>query len=209
AALERSREPFVEPRRHAVRGNLAHERVCELVSEDPVEFFGIVQRAAHGNADRSVIRAGGPRRRSRDVAELLVRIEDDGNRCIRISPERAADAPEGALERIERLVRERGLVRPFERDGEMRADPLLQAVVQRGFAVPAVQRGRRLLVIGDFGDERFVESDGARQIAARYSTWPSSARARLSFGSSVSAYSSAARASVSRRSSSAAAPAPR
>src|SRR5439155_10658926 len=45
AGFERGREAFVEPRGHAAGGEAAHERVRELVREDPIQFLVVLERA--------------------------------------------------------------------------------------------------------------------------------------------------------------------
>ncbi len=52
-----------------------------------------------------------------------------------------------------------GFRRPFERDGEMRSDGLLHAIVQVGLAPPALERGARVAVVGRHRDQRLVGAD--------------------------------------------------
>jgi hypothetical protein len=115
AGFECRRESFVEPGRDVARGQRADQRVRELVRQHAVELGRLVERAAHRHADRPVVRARRPRRRPRDVAELLGRVQDDWNRIGGIDAEQRADAPIGAIERLERLCGKRRFGGPFER----------------------------------------------------------------------------------------------
>ena len=76
------------------------------------------------------------------------------------------DAPVGAVERFERLRRERRFGRSFERHREPVVEALPHPIVQLGLAAPAVERLAASRVGGRVGDDALVEANRPEEIAA-------------------------------------------
>ena len=138
----------IQPGRHAARGEAADQRVGELVREHAIELADAFERAPHRHPNRAVIRAGRPRRRPRDVAELLGRVQHDrhrrGGNDPRIAPIRQyAQSSEASAS-------------PASASSEgpsketVKCEPIACCMrsCSSHFAPPAIERGAGILVAG-------------------------------------------------------------
>ena len=87
----------------------------ELVREHALELaWCLLECAAHWNPDAAVVDGRCPRRRPRGIAELLRRIQHDGDDVLREGIQSGSDAPVGGFEKINRLARHGFVRRSFE-----------------------------------------------------------------------------------------------
>ena len=80
-------------------------------------------------------------------------------------PNTSRDAPERAVQRLERLRGHRRILGPLERHREVIADLEPHALVQIPLALPPIERVAHAGIVRHFGGDDFVEADRFRQIA--------------------------------------------
>src|SRR2546426_6609575 len=137
----------------------------ELVRQDLFQLPGIIERPSHRDSNLAVKDTTRPRRASRNITELFIGIENDGNNGRRVSQESGADAPVRCLQRIHCGRCETLLRRPFKEHGEVRAQVLLKPDVQGGFFAPTLQPPLDLRVVRFNLERRLIRPDRRLKIA--------------------------------------------
>src|SRR5688572_15226680 len=118
----------------------------ELVLQDATQILGVIQCAEHRDLDAPIVGAAGPPRRTRDVTELLTRVQDDGNRFARICGQGSSDPEIGLLEELDDPARGDVVSRSLEDDGEVSAARLVEAGLDLRFPTPLVASREERLV---------------------------------------------------------------
>src|SRR5437879_889086 len=102
----------------------------KLVRQDFFQLLGVIERPLHRDANLAVKDTARPRRASRNITELFLSIEDDGDNTGWVCQKGGADPPIGFLQGLDRRAREALLRRAFKEHGEVRAQLLLESTVQ-------------------------------------------------------------------------------
>ena len=213
AGFERGREPLVQPGGHAARRERADERVRELVREHAIELRRVLERAAHRHANHAVVRARGPGRRARDVAELLARVEHDRHRLAWDTRRRAAGRCASRRDRATSSASAASAASAGPSNDTVKCEPTACCIrsCSSSFAPPPVER--RLRVASHLARLRSASrrcESRRRRSPSRCCICPSSARALRELRDRARARARTLPSRrASRRSSDAAMPAPR
>src|SRR5207244_9386333 len=104
---EKLRAPSFYPLRDATGSDAPNDRVRQLVGEDALEQFRALLGAADRHPNAAIVLARGPAGRARDVAELLLGIEDRDDCAGGELAELRADSTERQVEDVRGLPGQR------------------------------------------------------------------------------------------------------
>ena len=121
---------------------MGNHRVSELVRQDAFEQLGVIQRAADGHANSAIVLSARPLGRARDVAKLLLGIENRHECTGGIFAEPVTNRTKSEMKHVRRLARQLFLLATLEHDSELVVAAFVERAVHVVVAAPAVQLAR-------------------------------------------------------------------